>query len=55
MTTIFNCPACGHEHDEPATAAFVLAVICSDCELFSILAGRLADVEAERQEIRAAA
>ena len=54
MTMIFNCPACGHEHDEPANAAFVLAVICRDCELASILAD-LADTEAERHEIPAAA
>jgi transcription elongation factor Elf1 len=55
MTTIFNCPACNHEHDEPAEAAFVLTVVCSDCELGSILADRLADAEAERHAIRPAA
>jgi hypothetical protein len=54
MTMIFNCPTCGHEHDEPANAACVLAVICHDCELASIL-DRLADAEAERHEIPAAA
>jgi len=55
MTLIFNCPACGHDHDEPADASFVLAVLCSDCELASILADRHADAEAERPEIPAAA
>jgi hypothetical protein len=55
MTMIFNCPECGHEHDEPAHAAFVLAVLCRDCELASILADRLADADAERHEVPAAA
>jgi hypothetical protein len=55
MTLIFNCPACGHDHQEPADASFVLAVLCSDCELASILADRHADAEAERHEVPTAA
>jgi len=55
MTMIFNCPECGHEHDRPAEATFVLTVVCSDCELGAILADRLADAEAERHEVPAAA
>lgn len=33
MTYQFNCPDCGREHDEPADATFVLAVLCADCDL----------------------
>jgi hypothetical protein len=55
MTLIFTCPTCGHEHGEPADAAFVLTVLCCDCELASILAERLADAEAEHHKVPAAA
>jgi len=30
---LFRCPDCGREHDAPAEATFVLAVVCFDCAL----------------------
>lgn len=33
MDQSFVCPACHAVHSEPAGAAFVLAVLCLDCEL----------------------
>jgi len=32
---LFRCPECGCEHDQPAEAAFVVAVICLDCALLN--------------------
>jgi hydrogenase maturation factor HypF (carbamoyltransferase family) len=29
----FTCPDCGHEHQDPADARFVLTVRCTGCEL----------------------
>jgi len=33
MQDLFECPECGHTHDQPAHAAYVLTVLCLDCEL----------------------
>ncbi len=33
MSHLFVCPACRIGHEEPAHAAFVLAVLCLECEL----------------------
>ncbi len=32
---LFRCTECGCEHDQPAEAAFVVAVICLDCALLN--------------------
>jgi acetone carboxylase gamma subunit len=29
----FFCPECASEHDQPAEATYVVAVLCLDCEL----------------------
>jgi hypothetical protein len=33
MNQLFDCPDCSRTHDEPADAAYVLAMRCLDCEL----------------------
>jgi len=37
---LFRCPDCGREHDEPAEATFVLAVVCFDCALVDVRSAR---------------
>ena len=51
----FSCPECGHEHEEPAVAIYVLAVLCDDCALALILAERREIAERRRHAIPAAA
>jgi DNA-directed RNA polymerase subunit RPC12/RpoP len=33
MDTIFVCPDCGAEHDEPAEATLGISVRCLDCHI----------------------
>jgi transcription elongation factor Elf1 len=53
MTHSFDCPECGREHDEPAEAAFVLAVRCGECDLRERIDARERD--RRRSAIRRAA
>jgi len=42
LEDFFDCPECSRVHDEPATGAYVLTVLCLDC-----------DLEAQRREVSA--
>lgn len=56
MTHQFNCPDCGREHSEPADAAFVLTVLCADCDLGARLELRaMSALAVSDREIAAAA
>jgi DNA-directed RNA polymerase subunit RPC12/RpoP len=33
METRYNCPDCGHEHDEPGVATLGLRIRCLDCQI----------------------
>ncbi len=48
MTHSFDCPDCGREHDEPAEAAFVLAVRCGECDLLERIDVRKRERELDR-------
>ncbi len=48
MTHSFDCPECGREHDEPAEAAFVLAVRCGECDLLERIDVRKRERELDR-------
>jgi transcription elongation factor Elf1 len=55
MTHQFNCPDCGREHSEPADAAFVLTVLCADCDLGARLELHVKSTAAVSQRAIAAA